>query len=276
MLGTTARINLAWSLTELGEFAEALGYAEAGARFAEETNHPFSRLQASYALGLAHLRRGEFAAGHYRAERGLAVCQELNLKTIAFQGAGAFLGEAYLAAGPDSPKLSHSWSRWWSWRPGLGLIANYLLAPLPLADAYLRTGRRDAALRLAADALGLARKHRFRGIEAWALRFHGELHQQQDLLDLAEAERSYRAALALATELGMRPLEAHCHLGLGKLYLTEWAIRRGAGRHHHRHRHVPYDADDLLAARGGCRAGAGAMTIPDTVLTTLTCRAQLV
>jgi hypothetical protein len=28
----------------------------------------------------------------------------------------------------------------------------------------------------------------------------------------------YRQALVLAEELGMRPLQAHCHLGLGTLY----------------------------------------------------------
>jgi hypothetical protein len=33
-----------------------------------------------------------------------------------------------------------------------------------------------------------------------------------------EGEGYYREALALATDLGMRPLVAHCHLGLGKLY----------------------------------------------------------
>ena len=33
-----------------------------------------------------------------------------------------------------------------------------------------------------------------------------------------QAEGHYRDALALAEELGMRPLVAHCHLGLGKLY----------------------------------------------------------
>jgi hypothetical protein len=33
-----------------------------------------------------------------------------------------------------------------------------------------------------------------------------------------EAEDYYRQALALAEELGMRPLIAHCHVGLGKLY----------------------------------------------------------
>ena len=33
-----------------------------------------------------------------------------------------------------------------------------------------------------------------------------------------QAEAHYQQALALAEELGMRPLVAHCHLGLGRLY----------------------------------------------------------
>jgi hypothetical protein len=41
-----------------------------------------------------------------------------------------------------------------------------------------------------------------------------------NLLDVASAEAHYQQALALATELGMRPLVAHCHLGLGSLYTT--------------------------------------------------------
>ena len=36
--------------------------------------------------------------------------------------------------------------------------------------------------------------------------------------DAAPAEAHYQQALALAEELGMRPLVAHCHLGLGRLY----------------------------------------------------------
>ncbi len=36
-----------------------------------------------------------------------------------------------------------------------------------------------------------------------------------------QAEGHYREALALADELGMRPLVAHCHLGLGNLYRRE-------------------------------------------------------
>jgi tetratricopeptide (TPR) repeat protein len=36
--------------------------------------------------------------------------------------------------------------------------------------------------------------------------------------DVDQAAAQYRQALALAEELGMRPLQAHCHLGLGTLY----------------------------------------------------------
>jgi hypothetical protein len=35
---------------------------------------------------------------------------------------------------------------------------------------------------------------------------------------VGSAEQHLYRALALGTELGMRPLVAHCHLGLGKLY----------------------------------------------------------
>ena len=34
------------------------------------------------------------------------------------------------------------------------------------------------------------------------------------------AEAHHRQALALAEEIGMRPLQAHCHLGLGTPYYT--------------------------------------------------------
>jgi tetratricopeptide (TPR) repeat protein len=66
--------------------------------------------------------------------------------------------------------------------------------------------------------LALAREHGHRGSEAWALRLLGEIASHEGRPDLATAEAHYGAALALASELGMRPLVAHCHLGLGKLY----------------------------------------------------------
>ncbi len=59
--------------------------------------------------------------------------------------------------------------------------------------------------------------HRERGNEAWIARLLGDLAAHYNPPDALEAERNYRQALALATDLGMRPLVAHCHLGLGKL-----------------------------------------------------------
>ena len=50
------------------------------------------------------------------------------------------------------------------------------------------------------------------------LRLLGDIAAHPDRLEVETAEAHYREALALATELGMRPLVAHCHLGLGKLY----------------------------------------------------------
>ena len=39
-----------------------------------------------------------------------------------------------------------------------------------------------------------------------------------DRLEIDAAKAHYRQAQALAEELGMRPLPAHCHLGLGTLH----------------------------------------------------------
>jgi tetratricopeptide (TPR) repeat protein len=52
-----------------------------------------------------------------------------------------------------------------------------------------------------------------------ALRLLGEVHARHDPPEVEAAATHYRQALALAKELGMRPLQAHCHLGLGRLYL---------------------------------------------------------
>jgi tetratricopeptide (TPR) repeat protein len=87
-----------------------------------------------------------------------------------------------------------------------------------LGEAYLLAGRLDEAGQSAHRALELARAQKERGREAYALRLVGEVASRGEASDLAEAEASYGQALALAEELGMRPLVAHCHLGLGRLY----------------------------------------------------------
>jgi hypothetical protein len=71
---------------------------------------------------------------------------------------------------------------------------------------------------LAERALALAREHQERGHQAYALRLLGDIAARRNPPEVAEAEARYHQALALANELGMQPLVAHCHRSLGTLY----------------------------------------------------------
>jgi tetratricopeptide (TPR) repeat protein len=87
-----------------------------------------------------------------------------------------------------------------------------------LSEAYLRLGRLDEALAGSVRGLELCRAHGQQGEQAWALRLLGEIHAHRHRSEAELAEARYREALALAEVLGMCPLQAHCHLGLGTLY----------------------------------------------------------
>ena len=84
-----------------------------------------------------------------------------------------------------------------------------------LSEAYLLAGRLEEARQRAAQAVDLARQYQQRGHQAWALWLLGESTARQASPEVEPAVSHYRQALALAEELGMRPLQAHCHRGLG-------------------------------------------------------------
>ena len=86
------------------------------------------------------------------------------------------------------------------------------------SEASLLAGRREEARAGAARALALARAQQERGHEAWALRLLGDIAARCEPPEVALGAHHYRQALALAEELGLRPLQAHCHRGLGTLY----------------------------------------------------------
>jgi tetratricopeptide (TPR) repeat protein len=87
-----------------------------------------------------------------------------------------------------------------------------------LSEAFRLVGRNEEAWQHACQALDLARQLKQRGDEALALHQLGVVQAHADPPDAAQAEAYYQQALALADELGMRPLQAHCHHGLGTLY----------------------------------------------------------
>ncbi|HEV8703032.1 MAG TPA: tetratricopeptide repeat protein [Candidatus Polarisedimenticolia bacterium] len=87
-----------------------------------------------------------------------------------------------------------------------------------LGEAYLLADQVEDAHACADRAVVLARGRGERGYEAWALRLLGEIASHHGRPDVATAEARYGAAMTLASELEMRPLVAHCHFGLGRLY----------------------------------------------------------
>jgi tetratricopeptide (TPR) repeat protein len=85
-----------------------------------------------------------------------------------------------------------------------------------LGRACLLLAGPDQARRLAEKAVAAAAGHP--GFAAYASHLLGDAAAVTDRLD-DDCDYSHcRRALALAEPRGMRPLVAHCHLGLGKLY----------------------------------------------------------
>jgi tetratricopeptide (TPR) repeat protein len=87
-----------------------------------------------------------------------------------------------------------------------------------LSEVCCLAGRGAEAWQYAHQSLDLARQHKERANEAYALHQLGTVQAHAVPPDAEQAEVHYQQALALAEALGMRPLMAHCHLGLGRLY----------------------------------------------------------
>jgi tetratricopeptide (TPR) repeat protein len=212
-------VSRAWSVrcfAELGEFAEAITPGQEAVRIAEAVDHPFSLIQAYLHTGSLYRRKGESPKAIPLLERGLGVCQAWQI-LLFFPRIASALGHAYALAGRVAealPLLEQAAERDASMR----FVADQSIRVAYLGEAYLLAGRMDDAIRFAGRALDLSRNHKERGNEAWALRLLGEIASHRDPPEGEVAENHYRQALALAGELGMRPLLAHCHLGLGTLY----------------------------------------------------------
>jgi tetratricopeptide (TPR) repeat protein len=99
-------------------------------------------------------------------------------------------------------------------------VGPQVLCHLSLGEAQLLAGRLEEAHTLAERALVLAHACQERGHQAYALHLLGDIAARREPPESTQAEAHYHQALALAEELGMRPLQAHCHRSLGKLYAT--------------------------------------------------------
>jgi tetratricopeptide (TPR) repeat protein len=162
-----------------------------------------------------HLRQGDLPQAIARLEKGLAICQTADMPLPLQLAAGA-LGYAYTL----SSRLAEAQPLL---KQAIELTAARLMSPYPLwaahlGEAHLLAGRLEEAHQLAERALARARDCKQQAYEAYALRLYGEIAAQRTPLEVEPAAAAYQQAITLTEELSMRPLQAHCHRGLGTLY----------------------------------------------------------
>jgi tetratricopeptide (TPR) repeat protein len=210
-----ARTCLGFILAEMGAFTEGLATAEEGVRIAEAVDHPLSRIAASAGVGFVYFRKGDLHQAIPVLEHGLVLSQGVNLPVWPIISSS--LGAAYALSGRVAdglPLLEQAVA----YADLVQLIANQALWLTHLGEAYLLGGRLEDANTRAEQALAFACGHQGRSHQAYALRLLGDIGTHRNSSEIEPAEAHYQQALALAWELGMRPLVAHCHRGLGSLY----------------------------------------------------------
>jgi tetratricopeptide (TPR) repeat protein len=205
---------LALTVSTLGAFAEGRRHGEEALHRATREGRGVTPLIAHGCLGLAYLLQGDLAPAIRVLEQGLALGRASDNRDWG-RGILACLGFAYALQG----RLAE----------GHALLAEGLQEDRRTRAHHAgRVVWHSEVCRLAGGgaeagqhahrALALARQLKERGDEALALHQLGVVYAYADPPDIEQAEVHYRQALTLAEELGMRPLQAHCHRGLGTLY----------------------------------------------------------
>jgi tetratricopeptide (TPR) repeat protein len=206
-------------LSILGEFAEGRRHGEEALRLAmiDRQWQRDAPITARAHLGRLYLAQGDLEAAIRVFEEGLALCRATGQKSSLGAIAGD-MGEACALMGrlAEGLALLEEARRDDLLTGALG--GGYVTHLRQLSAVYLLAGRVDEAWQHACQAFDLAREQKVRGHEAHALFQLGAVHAQASPPDVQPAEARYREALTLAEVLGMRPLQAHSHHGLGTLY----------------------------------------------------------
>jgi tetratricopeptide (TPR) repeat protein len=209
-MSLVSRVWLAFGLAEVGRFADALAFAKQAIDHAESLGHPYSLYHAHWSRVAVLLAKGEHAETRGPITRLRQIVEE-SVPSFIDNVTGLFAYASVLSGQPTE---------------AISLLEEPLVRPprnaftrvrdtMYMGEACLCAGQLERALATAQRALAMAGTGQ-RGNEAHACRLMGDVQAARECA--GAAEESYRSAMNLAVELGMRPVVAHCHLGLGKLY----------------------------------------------------------
>jgi class 3 adenylate cyclase/tetratricopeptide (TPR) repeat protein len=213
---TVTRVFLMLCLAEVGEFAEAIMCGEESLRIAQAIDNPFNLCAAQSALGRVHLHRGDFGEAGPLLEKAFEICKVANIPLL-FPFVASPLGACYIGLGrleEALPLLEQAVDH----ASAMRRMVEYSQWTFWLSQALLLDGNLDRAVEVAERALEFALKYQERGHQAWTLRLLGDICVERGDGAFEQAESYYKQSMALARELGMRPLQARCHLAHGILH----------------------------------------------------------
>jgi DNA-binding SARP family transcriptional activator len=201
---------------ELGKFEEGTALGAEAVRIAREIGRT-PEVVALCGLGRLYVVQGAWARGIEVLEQALPRCEVGSDLAVYFSRTASSLGEAYVRSGRVADGL-RLLERAAGHAEEIGFVYGHALFVRMLGEGRLFAGDVEAAQADAERALALARQYGQRGWEGWALRLLGEIATRRPAFDLAVAQAHFAEAAALAEERGMRPLLAHCRLGLGQAH----------------------------------------------------------
>jgi tetratricopeptide (TPR) repeat protein len=205
-----SRGHLAWSLAEMGEFAEAVATGREAVEIAAEVGDAYSICHGALGLGGTLVRQGRFEEAIPVIERAIALGEQVPL---LFPPLAADLGLAHARAGRLAKGVELA-TQAVERATAMGRLGRLALLIAHLGEIYLLAGDLDAASQRATMALDLARAKKERGNQVYGLLLRGEIGARATTPD-PSAREHLEDGLRMATELEMRPLVGRCQLGLG-------------------------------------------------------------
>jgi class 3 adenylate cyclase/tetratricopeptide (TPR) repeat protein len=211
------RAWLIMSLAELGRFAEAAKYEAEAIRIAEPTKHAFTIGWAHFAASMLHVLKGDWAKARSRVGHWIAMLQSGNVSIhLPWAVASSAWAMAQTGEAEEALRRVRDVEQLLERHAARGIVGHRGWAYHAVSRASLLLGRLDEARRLGHHAIESSQRQP--GFAAHGLLLLGDIATHAERFDAESGAARYREALALAQLHSMRPVIAHCHLGLGRLY----------------------------------------------------------
>jgi class 3 adenylate cyclase/tetratricopeptide (TPR) repeat protein len=215
--GTTSVLTLqmlAMAQAYVGRFAEADANAGEAVEIADQLGRPYDQAISRWCKGFVHSQLGVQDRAIAWLEDAYRRCNEADI-TFLMPIVATSLGFTYASVGRNE-EAGAVLERALAQYQKTGLKYGVAYASLNVAYTALQAGDTDRFVARLAEALELARKHGFGGVEVAALRLQAIAGSAK--ADLVKAaRRAAEAALELARRKRMRPDEAHTHLVLARV-----------------------------------------------------------